>query len=522
MAAAAKTVNLDAMIRREDFAAIDDDQGMHENVTTISVRDFADGGLLGNALRKPDFQRETNHWRPEQIVRLLECFVGGDLIPSVILWQSPTCVFVIDGGHRLSALRAWIEDDYGDGPISQAYFGYEVPPEQKKVAKKTRQLVKERVGTWLHFKVRSKDESLDPAEKRKVNTAIARGIPIQWVKGDADRAEASFFTINTKGTALDEVEELLLKNRQKPISIASRAIIRSGQGHKYWSKFSETTQQKIEEKASALHTILFEPEVTRPIKTLDLPLGGPRGVRTALEALIELNLIAVRDQLGNPKVIEKTQDDKAGTETLSVLTKTLSLMQRLTGNDKGSLGLHPAVYFYGPTGRHSSPMFMGTVSLFARKLANNDTDYFAKFTKVRPDLERILIDNKDLIAIILQRVQSYSRNERFQSLMDSLVSRLLVGDAVTENFIVTATGYTGKILTGTTAKASKEFSDDTKSGVFITSALSTALKCPICNGYLDVAKSVSYDHGTRVRDGGVGTAENCALTHPYCNQSVKN
>jgi hypothetical protein len=27
-------------------------------------------------------------------------------------------IFVIDGGHRLSALRAWMEDDYGDGTIS--------------------------------------------------------------------------------------------------------------------------------------------------------------------------------------------------------------------------------------------------------------------------------------------------------------------------------------------------------------------------------------------------------------------
>ncbi len=156
------------------------------------------------------------------------------------------------------------------------------------------------------------------------------------------------------------------------------------------------------------------------------------------------------------------------------------------------------------------------------KLANNDSGYFAKFTKVRADLERILVDNKDLISIILQRVQSYRRTDRFQSLLDSLVSGLLEGNPITEDYIVTATGFTGKILTGTATKASKDFSDDTKSGVFIRSALSSALKCPICGGYLDVAKSVSYDHGTRVREGGAGTADNCALTHPYCNQSVKS
>src|SRR4051794_11511525 len=49
-------------------------------------------------LRKPGFQRETNHWTPVQVVSLIQCFVEGDLIPSVILWSSPTSVFVIDGG----------------------------------------------------------------------------------------------------------------------------------------------------------------------------------------------------------------------------------------------------------------------------------------------------------------------------------------------------------------------------------------------------------------------------------------
>ena len=522
MATAAKAVNLDAMIRREDFAAIDGDQGMHENVTTISVRDFTDGGLLGNALRKPDFQRETNHWRPEQVVRLLECFVSGDLIPSVILWQSPTCVFVIDGGHRLSALRAWIEDDYGDGPLSQPFFGYDISNEQRKIADQTRTMVKERVGSWQHYRQRSKNENLDPVEKRKVNTAIARGIPIQWVKGDADRAETSFFTINTKGTALDNVEELLLKNRKKPISIASRAIIRAGKGHKYWSSFPESSRVEVEEKAKRLHEVLFEPEVTRPVKTLDLPLGGPKGVRTALEALIELNLIATRNQQGEPKSIDKTDDDNKGQETLSTLTKTLQLMQRITGNAKGSLGLHPAVYFYGPTGRHSSPMFMGTVALFAAKLANNDKSYFQKFTSVRPKLEAVLINNKDLISTILQRVLSNRRNERFRTLLEAIVSELLESREVTQEFLVNAAGLAGKVITGNTSSTSETFSEDTKSQVFIHVALAQALKCPICSGYMDVTKSVSYDHAQRVREGGSGTAQNCDLTHPYCNQAIKS
>ena len=71
-------------------------------------------------------------------------------------------------------------------------------------------------------------------------------------------------------------------------------------------------------------------------------------------------------------------------------------------------------------------------------------------------------------------------------------------------------------------EAGEKFSEDTKSAIFIKTALKSALRCPICNGYLDPAKSVSYDHVTEKAVGGKGNEENGQLTHPYCNQAVKN
>ena len=96
MASKANLVNLDAMIKRADFASVEEEESQFETIPNISLRDFTKGGLIGPSLRKPDFQRETNHWTPTQVVSLLECFVNGDLIPSVILWQTPTYFFVID------------------------------------------------------------------------------------------------------------------------------------------------------------------------------------------------------------------------------------------------------------------------------------------------------------------------------------------------------------------------------------------------------------------------------------------
>ena len=209
-----------------------------------------------------------------------------------------------------------------------------------------------------------------------------------------------------------------------------------------------------------------------------------------------------------------------GQETISVLTKTLALARRVTGNDGGRLGLHPAVYFYGPTGRHSGPMFMGTMTLIGKKLSNNDKIFFKKFTSVRSKLEEILVNHKELIATILQKHVSPKRVAKYADFLDELISHLTTNGTPSELELVEMAGLDGKIV-GSGVDIRKEFSDDTKSEAFINVALSTSIKCPLCGGYLDTEKSVSYDHIVRAREGGVGHSSNCSLTHPYCNQSLK-
>ena len=515
-------VNLDAMIKRADFAFSEDEGLTFEQFNTIPARELISGGLTGSILRKPDFQRETNHWTPEQVVSLLECYIHGDLIPSVILWRSPSFLFVIDGGHRLSVLKAWMEDDYGDGQISHKMFGHDISSEQKKAADKTRKLVRERVNTWAYYKsLQDNEEDITQEQRTRLLTLTSRGLPVQWVQGNADKAETSFFNINMKGTPLDELEELLLRNRKKPVPIAARAIIRSGRGHKYWSSFAPEIAEKIENEAKDLHRLLFSPEIKRPIKTLDLPLGGSKGVRTAIQVLIDFILFANRKQQASVPTVESFPDDLEGLDTVATMKKVTALASRITGNDKGSLGLHPAIYYYGPTGRHSTPMFLGASSLIAEKLANNDKHFFQKFTKVRADLEHVLIQHKDLIATILQKNISKYRVPRYHLFLDNIINALSNGESVDEQIIIKLSQLEGKIIAGDFVKNSTKLGDEQKSKLFINVALIHGIKCPICCGYIDTEKSVSYDHVVRVREGGIGSADNGQLTHPYCNQSIK-
>src|ERR1700688_1904579 len=89
-------------------------------------------------LRKPDFQRETAQWTPAKVGDLIRSFLDADLIPAIILWRAGASIFVIDGAHRLSAMLAWILDDYGDRKRSIDHAGGYVTEEQKRVAERTR------------------------------------------------------------------------------------------------------------------------------------------------------------------------------------------------------------------------------------------------------------------------------------------------------------------------------------------------------------------------------------------------
>jgi hypothetical protein len=66
----------------------------------------------------------------------------------------------------------------------------------------------------------------------------------------------------------------------------------------------------------------------------------------------------------------------------------------------------------------------------------------------------------------------------------------------------------------------KEFSDETKSAVFLREAIDKSLRCTICNARL-YFKSISYDHNKRIQDGGLGTPDNAQLVHLYCNTGYK-
>ena len=210
--------NLDALIERAHFEAPDD--GGAESLAGIAggasvVPAQLEGGqIFRTLLRKPDFQRETANWEPEKVAGLVQSFVEGSFIPAVILWASPAkTVFVIDGAHRLSAIMAWISDDYGDSTYSRKFFGSYDDPRQKKAAKETRDLVRESVGTYEQLNQVLRLQDQDPVLVSRARSLGLAKLSAQWIDGNVKAAEKSFFAINQQATPIDPTELSMIRAR---------------------------------------------------------------------------------------------------------------------------------------------------------------------------------------------------------------------------------------------------------------------------------------------------------------------
>jgi hypothetical protein len=445
--------------------------------------------------------------------------LNGDLIPAVILWKrSNSNYFVIDGAHRLGALIAWINDDYGDGKISKEFYDGDILEEQKSAAQTVRKLINERLGSYETYQSSTQHQgSLDPKILDRARKLGAFGIQLQWVKGDIRKAEDSFFKINQKAAPISETEIRLLQARKTPNGVAARAIMRSGSGHKYWSGFSQEKQETIEKLAQEIHQLIFEPKLKNPIKTLDVPIVGNLSFPAKLELVLEfvniVNNIAEDNQLGN---------DSTGDKTVQLLRNCKKVAQRINSKDPSSLGLHPIIYFYTSAGKPKIGSFYGVVALM---LDLEKTKSFPKFIKFRKDFEWVIWQD-DMVPQIVSKSSAVKARGKVKEFYLQIIDKLFEGvdkkNVMKEIVSEKTFGSLKRKTKGNTSETeSKEFPREIKSAAYIRDALPGSPRCKICGGYLPSGFS-SIDHKIRKADGGLGTLENAQLTHPYCNTTFKN
>ena len=516
----ANKINLDALIPREDFEVKDLDASPTSKSQNLRITDLAKDSFFLGSLRKPDFQRETNEWDQSRVVSIIESFLNGDLIPAVILWKNEAgFTFVIDGAHRLSALAAWVNDDYGDGLISKSFYDSIIPDEQLEIAQRLRQKVHKQVGPYSDYLLAVKSPEKVKAEvvsKSRLFGSLA--IQIQWVDGDAKKAETSFFKINQKAAPIDKTELILLEARNKPNGIATRAILRAGKGHKYWSSFTTDVQTEIQSLAEEINETLFKPSLKTPLKTLDIPVAGQNFSSQAQMLVLEFV-----NTVNNIEDADGLKDDLDGTQTLAVLKKCLIISRLINSNHASSLGLHPAVYFYAGNGRYKPASFNFFLHLIMQlKIRGKLND----FTRAREKLEQIILDYDDLPRQIVRKYRTAKKGTPhvvnfYLQVISHLNSNLEINEVVSKIINSQEFNYLTIKVSDDYLTESIDFNSDGKSRIFMSEALSNAIKCKICNGYLH-RNSISIDHIIRKQDGGIAAPQNGQLSHPYCNTGYKN
>lgn len=506
-------VNLDGLLPREDLD-IKEPKEINNMVVkdTISVTDLEmDGGYFLLTLFKPDFQRETSEWEAKKILLFIESFLNQELIPAIILWKSESGkIFIIDGAHRISALIAWVNDDYGDGEISKKFYNNEISEEQKNIAKKTREYIEKNIKKYSEYKravMYQNDYTADFVKKAR--NLVGNGIRLQWVIGDVSRAEKSFYNINQQGVIISDIELEIINSRKTAIAISSRAIMRMGGGHKYWANFSEENQKNIEELAKEIYNIMFLPILETPIKTLDVPICG-KHKSTSLSLIYEFVKICY----------QKNCIDENGDKTIECLKEVRRVLYLINYNHKSSLGLHPIIYFYSKNGTFQVSAFYA-FSLFVIELDKKSKKDI--FIKNREQFEDIFYQNNFIIQNITRKYRSSKKAmEHIKNFLFDILNSL--DEGIDKDSIISKLLNKYKYLVNDNLENINEknnFTSSDKNAIFIRDTLASATKCKICKGYIH-RNSISIDHINRKKDGGKANVENGQLTHPYCNTGYKN
>ncbi|WP_334175015.1 DUF262 domain-containing protein [Pseudoxanthobacter sp.] len=508
-------VNMDALIPREDFEAeaANDDAPTPQ---TVTVRDLEPTAFFGLALRKPDFQRETSEWDAKRVAGLVRTFIEGDLIPAVILWKHREFMFVIDGSHRLSALIAWVNDDYGDGEASQKFFGHSVPPEQIDHAIRVRKLVNAEIGSYAdHVAAAKNPESFGPDIVARSRALGSRALNLQWVRGDAIKAEASFIRINQQAATITPQELEMIKGRRKPAVMAAKAIIRRGTGHQYWSSFAVDVQTEIRSVASDCYRLLFEPLLSYPIKSLNLPAGGSVYASPTLRMVYDFVHLSVGTV--------NEDEDTTGIRTVEFLKRARRTAQLVLSNSANSLGLHPAVYFYSWTGKQQPILFltMAQIALDLDRQRQLDA-----FIDRRARLEQFITARRTLLNQIVRKFGTKDSGKGHLRAFYEKVFEAIDDGKSDEEIVTTLTAdkaftYLQPTENPYAGVSPTRYSAQVKSGLVMTGLMEHAPKCAICGGLVP-SQAISIDHKIDRSEGGESDLGNLQLTHPYCNTGYKN
>lgn len=524
-------VNLDALIEREDF-----EEGIAQEGSDIifKIEELEEKRAFVRGLRKPDFQRDTNNWSPQKIVDFVRDYLDNKMIPAVILWQSMASAktYIIDGAHRISALIAWVHDDYGDGEKSRKFFGdINITTQQKTLAEKTRSLISSAVGKYADLKGSlDRADGTDEEMKKRARRIGTRHFPTQAVVGNADDAENAFLTINDRPATIDPTELDVIRARNLPNAIATRAIMRGGMDHPSLKKYP-TYKAEIQNLAKETKSLIFGQFETITIESPDLPRAGQpysaQGFKMVLDMVNLFNDITPgmwreTGRTKSSKAVKRLVNDDDGSETVRFIKSVRAAAALAASREEpGSVGLDLAVYSFGKDAKFYPAALIAAME-FVRQI--NHKKRVSDFTKVRARFEDFLVSHKYFLKQLAHSKGSRTRSlaaflDLFNSIMDAYYNGTNDDKGVIDAIKQKPTLKDIKEEKEPVIKTKRaKFSKEVQAAGVLSTILQGRERCPECSARIP-PYARSKDHKEPKSKGGLGTVENLQFTHPYCNSA---
>jgi len=513
-------------------------------------------------IRKPDFQRETNAWSPEQCIFFLDSVVRGRIIPSIILWHNRenTFIYVLDGAHRLSVIRAWMLDDWGDK--ADSYYARRDQAWISEVAQATRELVHREIGAFADYEQAFQEYSrladhgdapkkmmgdirFSKAKFYQEMVASHKTLYVQWENGDYKSAEQSFLRINRSGQPLDPWESNLIEYRKSSYARSIMCIANGGERGHYWPEPAEEEMApdvaqlitSFSTRATSIYKCLFVPPYRLPVSDLNVPfMVAPAYFQKHKYLLEVIPLIAYQQiALSDEEQLQLLKQDAAvSAETivknadylLSAMHDKLEHLTSPTHSSK-SLSIVPLFYWYNQKGQYTRVLFYGFIYWLFSGTDAEITQRKLIFSAHRGRFERILFDLKSQISTLQEKggagLKGTPRVARFfQSFVDLLNREAaLAGDSSElRDAVVGLIDGRDHLASGRapTPKRSRLYSTGDKSQINVRELFDHAVRCHICSGVVNLQQGgLQYDHVTDFAVTKVTDPDTGKPTHPFCN-----
>ena len=578
-----QSVYLDHLIEREAFlykSTQDLSNAKPNSTPRVSllqlIRSSSERGGFRRQLRKPDFQRATWAWSPTQCVDLMDSLLKNSVVPSVILWSSPDqFIYVLDGGHRISVLLGYLNDDWGDKDLRL------LNPSQIEQVKRTAAEVRDllRRKGIASFKEHQAADDLywqlvdaQPGPEKNDAEVRARmgdrdwnlattfrswnvedvGFSIQWVTGNYNDAEESFLRINSSGTNLSDWEITLVRYRQSSFarlvtSLAYPEFIRrywplTNGGNEPLSPQAQKNAETIPEHCNQISQLLWEPRDAGPGSRLRPLLVASSSIPESQPFYVGELLTVIQGQQGQPAQTLALMRNSRSQNPEQILSdgynlslKILEALNHLRGRTVYSLGIVSAAYFYNPEGIPVRSLFYGFLFWITYGTKAEIQQRKEMFCAFRGQFEAKLLKHKsDIINRISRRIGSggevtFQTARYFQGLLELILEHRT--DLESEKFdrahANLLEGF-GKNSTKTDTEkagaanvvASRVASPRQRSRIALEQEFDNMPVCGICGGRLptdDPQAALQFDHKVRHSAGGATSDVNLRRTHAFCN-----